>query len=150
MKGKLSSSIQMNYLIGQNFVGQNFRRTKYFVGQNFRHQAEISPILSYFYLTFVLKYWTKFSTEKIFCQNFCPIRYLISSEISEIRYPIVPLHYTYISVRQFCKSRTRISSRQSVFYKSKPDLGIFPITFQENFHIKYYRDICTKAMLTNS
>ena len=27
-----------NYLIGLNFVGQNFRRTKFFVGQNLRHQ----------------------------------------------------------------------------------------------------------------
>ena len=41
-------------------------RTKYFVGQNFRHQAEISTNLSNFCLTFVLKYWTKFSTDKIF------------------------------------------------------------------------------------
>ena len=54
------------YLIGQNFVGQNFRWTKYFVGQNFRHQAQISTLLSDFCLTFVLKYWTKFSTDKIF------------------------------------------------------------------------------------
>ena len=54
------------YLIGQNFVGQNFRRTKYFVGQNFRHQAEISTLLSDLCLTFVLKHQTKFSTDKIF------------------------------------------------------------------------------------
>ena len=25
------------YLIGLNFIGQNFRRTKFFVGQTFRH-----------------------------------------------------------------------------------------------------------------
>merc|ERR1719318_2557226 len=56
----------VDYLIGQNFVGQNFRRTKYFVGQNFLHQAEISTLLSDFCLTFVLKHWTKFSTDKIF------------------------------------------------------------------------------------
>ena len=31
-------------LIGQNFAGQKFRRTKYLAGQNFRHQAEISPL----------------------------------------------------------------------------------------------------------
>ena len=55
-----------NYPIGQNFVGQNFRRSKYFVGQNFRHQAEISTVLSDFYLTIVLEYWTKFSTDKMF------------------------------------------------------------------------------------
>ena len=54
------------YLIGQKLVGQNFRQTKYFVGQNFRQQAEISTILSDFCLTFVLKYRTKFSTDKIF------------------------------------------------------------------------------------
>ena len=57
------------YLIRQKFVGQNFRLTKYFVGQNFRHQAEISTVktkLTDFYLTFVLKYWTKFSTDKMF------------------------------------------------------------------------------------
>ena len=66
------------YLIGQNFVGQNFRRTKCFVGQNFRYQAEILTILSDFCLTFVLKYWTKFSTDKIFdtklkFRHFCTI-----------------------------------------------------------------------------
>ena len=47
-------------------IGQNFRLTKFFVGQKFRHQAEISTILSIFCLTFVLKYRTKFSTDKIF------------------------------------------------------------------------------------
>ena len=36
----------MKYLIGQKFVGQNFRRTKHFDGQNFRHQDKISTILS--------------------------------------------------------------------------------------------------------
>ena len=54
------------YVIGQKFVGQNFRRTKYFGGQNFRHQAKISTLLSDFCLTFVSKYWTKFSTDKMF------------------------------------------------------------------------------------
>ena len=59
---------------------------KMFDGQNFRHQAEISTLLSDFCLTFVLKHWTKFSTDKIFdtkskfrqfCPtNFCPIRYV--------------------------------------------------------------------------
>ena len=42
-------------------VGKNrtkFRRTK--------HRAEILTVLSDFYLTFVLKYWTKFSTDKMF------------------------------------------------------------------------------------
>ena len=34
------------YLIGQNFGGQNFRRTKFFGGQYFRHQVEISAVLS--------------------------------------------------------------------------------------------------------
>ena len=29
------SKVKIPYLIGQNFVGQNFRRTKYFVGQKF-------------------------------------------------------------------------------------------------------------------
>ena len=43
-----------------------FRRTKYFVGQNFRHQTKISTILFDFCQTFVLKYWTKFSTDKMF------------------------------------------------------------------------------------
>ena len=64
MKNYISTS--QGYLIRQNFIGQNFRRTKYFVGQNFRHQAEISTLLSDFCLTFVLKHWTKFSTDKIF------------------------------------------------------------------------------------
>ena len=41
-------------------IGQNF------VGQNFRNQVEISTISSNFCLTFVLKYGTKFSTDKIF------------------------------------------------------------------------------------
>ena len=44
----------IRYLIGQNFVGQNFR-----------HQAEISTTLFDFCLTFVSKYWKKFSTGKI-------------------------------------------------------------------------------------
>ena len=58
--------------------GQNF------VEQNFRHQADILTLLSDFCLTFVSKYWTKFSTDKIFdikpkCRqlwlgNFCQIR----------------------------------------------------------------------------
>merc|ERR1719505_389315 len=61
----ICARMDVQYLIGQNFVGQNFRWTKYFVGQNFRHQAEISTVLSDFCLTFVLKYWTKFSTDKI-------------------------------------------------------------------------------------
>ena len=43
-----------------------FRQTKYFVRQNFRHQAKNSTILSDSCLTFVLKYRTKFSTDKIF------------------------------------------------------------------------------------
>ena len=34
------------YLIWQNNVGQNFRRTKFFVGQNFRHHRKISSLLS--------------------------------------------------------------------------------------------------------
>ena len=56
----------------------------YLIGQKFRHQAEISTLLSNFCLTFVFKYWTKFSTDKIFdtklkfrhfCPtNFCPMR----------------------------------------------------------------------------
>ena len=57
------------YLIGKNFVGQNFRRTKYFVGQNVRHQVEISTVLSDYYLTFVLKYRTKFLTDKTFSRT---------------------------------------------------------------------------------
>ena len=85
-------TFKLIYLIGQNFVGQNFRWTKYFVEQNIRHQAVISTILSDFFLTFVLKYWTKFSTDKIFRRtkfstqsrnfdnfcptNFCAIRYV--------------------------------------------------------------------------
>ena len=44
-------------------IGQHFRRTNFFLGQNFRHQAEISTILSDFCLPFVLKYWTKSSTD---------------------------------------------------------------------------------------
>ena len=40
-----------------------FRRAKYFIGHNFRQQAEIS---TNFCLTFVSKYCTKFSTDKIF------------------------------------------------------------------------------------
>ena len=45
-------------------IGQYFRRTKCFVGQNFWHKAEILTILSDFYLTFLLKYWTKFLKDK--------------------------------------------------------------------------------------
>ena len=56
----------LEYLIGQNFVGRNFCGTKFLVGQKFWHQVEISTILSDFWLTFVLKYWTKFSTDKMF------------------------------------------------------------------------------------
>ena len=37
---------QAKYLIGQNNVGQNCRRTKFFVGQNFRHHQKISSLLS--------------------------------------------------------------------------------------------------------
>ena len=37
---------ESKYLIGQNFGGQNFRRTKFFGGQNFRHHLEISAVLS--------------------------------------------------------------------------------------------------------
>ena len=70
--------IRKIYLIGQKFVRKNFRRTKYFVGQNFRHQGEISTLMSNFCLTFLLKHWTKFSTNKIFdtkpkFRQFCPI-----------------------------------------------------------------------------
>ena len=36
----------LEYLIEQNNVGQNFRRTKFFVGQNFRHHRKISSLLS--------------------------------------------------------------------------------------------------------
>ena len=32
------------YLIGQNFGGQNFRRTKFFDGQNFRYQVRFSAV----------------------------------------------------------------------------------------------------------
>ena len=37
LNGKVNSHNVRMYLIGQNNVGQNFRRTKLFVGQNFRH-----------------------------------------------------------------------------------------------------------------
>ena len=43
---KDGNNIVTRYLIGQNFVGQKFRRTKFFVGQNFRHLAKISSLLS--------------------------------------------------------------------------------------------------------
>ena len=43
---KFSPNPYPKYLIGQNFGGQNFRRTKFFGGQNFRHQVEISAVLS--------------------------------------------------------------------------------------------------------
>ena len=69
------------------FDGQNM----YFIGQNFRHQAEISTVLSDFCLNFVLKHWTKSSTDKTFdtklkfrhfCPtNFCPIRYVTFEQI---------------------------------------------------------------------
>ena len=36
----------MIYLIGQNFVAQNFRRTKFFVGQNFRRLDKFSSLMS--------------------------------------------------------------------------------------------------------
>ena len=51
------------------FGGQNFCQTKYFGGQNFRHQDKISTMLTDFSLTFVLKSWAKFSTDKIFDTN---------------------------------------------------------------------------------
>ena len=34
------------YIIGQNFGGQNFRRTKIVGGQNFRQQVRFSAVLS--------------------------------------------------------------------------------------------------------
>ena len=37
---------QNDYLIGQNFVEQNFRRTKFFVGHNFRHLEKFSSLMS--------------------------------------------------------------------------------------------------------
>ena len=46
---------RMYYLIGQNFVEQTFR-----------HRAEILTILFDLCLTFALKYWTKYSTDKMF------------------------------------------------------------------------------------
>ena len=35
------------YLIGQNFGGQNFQRTKFFSRQNFRHQVEFRQLHIY-------------------------------------------------------------------------------------------------------
>ena len=48
------------------FAHQSKCDFKFFVGQNFRHQAEISTILSDFCMNFVLKHWTKFSTDTTF------------------------------------------------------------------------------------
>ena len=49
-----------------NTLSDKISSEKIFDGQNFRHQAEISTVLSDFCLTFVLNYWTKFSTDKMF------------------------------------------------------------------------------------
>ena len=99
-----------DYLVGQNFVRQNFRQTKYFGGQNFRHQAEISTLLSHFCLTFVLKHWTKFSTDKIFrrtrfstpSRNFDNFVWFLPDFCFEI---LDKIFDTKLKFRQFCPTK---------------------------------------------
>ena len=97
---------------------------KYLIGQNFRHQAQILTLLSDFCLTFVLKYWTKFSTDKIFdtkpnfrqfCPTkFCPIRYPYKFQRRSLMSPKSKkrLRYAFLNfVRQFQIDESTILKR---------------------------------------
>ena len=80
---KISNASFLCYLIGQNFGGQNFRRTKFFGGQNFRHQLIISAVLSDENFSLV-SYFPIHSTRKMFYINFILISQIFGSLFDEI------------------------------------------------------------------
>ena len=137
---------QKVYLIGQNFGGQNFRRTKFFGGQNFRHQVEISAVLSAEIFSSVSYFPIQFTRKMSFNMRFILIWHVLDFSGQNIsadkifsgqKFSADKIFVSKSDFRQFCPTKfcpiryvSQTTNGLIFFYFSWILYSILPLTFQ--------------------